>query len=720
MKSCFRHVLLLLLIAGPTGCGRMSGETAFERGLKQLQERNYKSAINLLNQSIEKRPEHEDNARAWNYLGLAWHGLKDPRQAEKAFSESMRLDPTYFPTSYNQGILKLNADEQSIAEHYLEEASALDGEDLRANLQLGNMYLQRGQIQKADTQFLKALERARIEDRPRILSFRALGYLQEKRDDMAVRLLQDAIDLDPEYPPALFNLAQIFDKIQTNPKNAIHFYRRFLATGKDSIRREWAQTRLRALGKSSAPETASDSKAELHGESASDNPLQADAGERPSTPTKTRRSRVDALLANARQEAKGGNRDLALGLCVQAANMAGADGQLDQAEAAFRQAVQMHPDHPKAHFFLGRFLTQNGQPAAAIPVLNRALELKPDWSLAQLQKADAALATGNDQLHVISLRAVVDTDPENPDALWRLANYFVEVRPLSAYDHFRTFLQQFPDDPRAAEAKEHLIHLKSRLKDQVAALEPEPDPSPGASAGSRLRHETTSIRPVVVQSAGSPGQEVPRLAVGAFKSEKTLRPRGTPVPRTESGDEDERSGPNLKLRSDPGLRDTEGTRTKPLTPRKETEVEKFHRLASEAELAGNNSEARRLYLAAIEKNPKHIDSLLKLAMIYHNESNYKSANTYYFQALALDPGLYEAHYLLALIRDAEENYPGAIIQLENVLRLKPDHADAHYALGTTYNSMGNTTKATSYFEKFLKLAPDHANAGVVRAWLKEN
>ena len=63
-------------------------------------------------------------------------------------------------------------------------------------------------------------------------------------------------------------------------------------------------------------------------------------------------------------------------------------GDLPRAEHLYRHALQLDPAHADAWHGLGLVACQRGQPQAALPLLDRALALRPDGSVAYEGPAD--------------------------------------------------------------------------------------------------------------------------------------------------------------------------------------------------------------------------------------------------------------------------------------------------------------------------------------------
>ncbi len=88
-------------------------------------------------------------------------------------------------------------------------------------------------------------------------------------------------------------------------------------------------------------------------------------------------------------------------------NAAGAVGPLETAAAA-------DPRRPEAHAMLGLALEQVGRSAEAVAQFTAAVELRPDFTAARFNLANAQLRTGNLDAAIRNLRQVVSADPNDP------------------------------------------------------------------------------------------------------------------------------------------------------------------------------------------------------------------------------------------------------------------------------------------------------------------
>jgi general secretion pathway protein A len=101
-------------------------------------------------------------------------------------------------------------------------------------------------------------------------------------------------------------------------------------------------------------------------------------------------------------------------------------GQLDEAIAAFREAVLLEPDYVNALFNLGVALLEKGEPLDAVAALRKATALAPDHGLAHRTLGIALRQSGDLAAAAAALRRAVDLSPMDAVALRHLANVLRE------------------------------------------------------------------------------------------------------------------------------------------------------------------------------------------------------------------------------------------------------------------------------------------------------
>jgi len=133
-------------------------------------------------------------------------------------------------------------------------------------------------------------------------------------------------------------------------------------------------------------------------------------------------------------------------------------GHAEEARAHFRLAVERHSDDPNALFYLAHLDHEAGVPAKQVlPLLDRALALKPDMPDARLELALLAANEGEFARALAALQKLTAPRPENAFA----AVY------TQAYCH--AHLEQFPE-ARAAAERARTLARNERDRAQVTEL----------------------------------------------------------------------------------------------------------------------------------------------------------------------------------------------------------------------------------------------------------
>lgn len=96
-------------------------------------------------------------------------------------------------------------------------------------------------------------------------------------------------------------------------------------------------------------------------------------------------------------------------------------GRLDEAIAAFREAVELEPNYPAALFNLGVSLLEKGQAPEAVDVLRRATSISPDDGMAQRSLGIALRESGKLAEALAALQRALELTPNDELALRHLA-----------------------------------------------------------------------------------------------------------------------------------------------------------------------------------------------------------------------------------------------------------------------------------------------------------
>jgi Tfp pilus assembly protein PilF len=126
-------------------------------------------------------------------------------------------------------------------------------------------------------------------------------------------------------------------------------------------------------------------------------------------------------------------------------------GHLDEALAQFQSLVADYPDDVETLNNFGFALLQSGRPAAAVPVLARAVELRGSHTGARVNLAKASVAAGNVPAAIQQLDSVIARDADDPAAYFYLAAIYAG-----------TAGPQFQDPARAVAMAARAVQLSPR------------------------------------------------------------------------------------------------------------------------------------------------------------------------------------------------------------------------------------------------------------------
>lgn len=126
-------------------------------------------------------------------------------------------------------------------------------------------------------------------------------------------------------------------------------------------------------------------------------------------------------------------------------------GELAEAEARYREALALAPDHAGLLTLLGLLLVDRGSIDAAVETLEHARDLAPAFAPVQLAIGSAYAAAGHDDLAITAMETAIKLDASSTIPLERLArHHIVAGRPREAIGLLRRILRR---DPAHAQAR---------------------------------------------------------------------------------------------------------------------------------------------------------------------------------------------------------------------------------------------------------------------------
>lgn len=219
-----------------TACGP-AGPRNVIKGEKLLRKGDYQGAIEKLEAATSQLAQDPApvQAQAWNFLGLAYQSAGQPAPALKAYQQALKLDRNLAEADYNMGVLQLEQKNYPAAVDPLTTYVTLRPNDPEGLTKLGTVQLHWStkitgvEKQRRLDAAKKYFESARnLQPSAEIDNALGVVHLQRNRPLDAQKEFKSALQRDPNYAPAVLNLAIIAHQYQHDHKLALQKYREYL------------------------------------------------------------------------------------------------------------------------------------------------------------------------------------------------------------------------------------------------------------------------------------------------------------------------------------------------------------------------------------------------------------------------------------------------------------------------------------------------------------
>jgi arylsulfatase A-like enzyme/Tfp pilus assembly protein PilF len=134
-------------------------------------------------------------------------------------------------------------------------------------------------------------------------------------------------------------------------------------------------------------------------------------------------------------------------------------------------------------------------------------------------------------------------------------------------------------------------------------------------------------------------------------------------------------------------------------------VEALYELARVERAVGQDQRAGATLRLALERDSKHLPSLVGLATLHAVRKEHEAARPYFDRALAIAPNNAEVLYNVAIWHLQDQDTGAAISRLEQALRAAPQHGEAHYVLGKLLDEAGDAEGARTHLAAARRLLP---------------
>lgn len=238
----------LLLITMFFGCGERSGEKEYNKAMASWRGGDLVRAQGQLEKAIRKLSGHEKKSVANNQLGIILWNLDKPDQAIAVFSESCRLAEQLTGANQNLGLALYHAGELEQAEFELTKILNEQPTNSIVRSALGMIKMQKKDWKSAAKEIASNLRTN--PNNPAGQNALALTELHmNKNSDVAVKRLKQLVSAYPDYAPAAYNLAVIYDQWLPNNSAARGWYKQYLQkAGAEGAHADIAQQAIARLG----------------------------------------------------------------------------------------------------------------------------------------------------------------------------------------------------------------------------------------------------------------------------------------------------------------------------------------------------------------------------------------------------------------------------------------------------------------------------------------
>ncbi len=243
-------LLGLTVISGGMGCAP-SGTRALLKGEELVEQGKYAEAVKHFEKATEEFP---DNAKAWNHLGLGYQYAGETKKAVEAYQQALTLDRNLTVARYNLGSLHLDQNNFPAAVMELTTFIQLEPKSADGWHKLGVAQM-RTASQVSGAEKNRQLDNAKKSLEysqhlvPSAETLNILGMLQIQRGRAAdaVPIFTAALQQDPEYAPALLNLAVVYHQYLGDKRKALANYQQFLNAAKQAPEVAQVQATVRQL-----------------------------------------------------------------------------------------------------------------------------------------------------------------------------------------------------------------------------------------------------------------------------------------------------------------------------------------------------------------------------------------------------------------------------------------------------------------------------------------
>lgn len=696
------------------GCAP-SGPKALLQGEELVRKGNYEAAITKLKIATDLL---RNDARAWNYLGLAYHGVGQYGEAIISYQRAQQLDQNLAAARYNLGELYLEQGNPVSAADELAIFTALQPKSVEGWVRLGDAHLQNQRLDRAQTSYYTALNLKR--ETPEAFNGLGLILLQRKNPRDAYRYFVEANKYDSNYAPAILNMAVVAQSHLSALPTALTKYREYLAKAPDAPNAGAVQAAIRQLDAELNPRPV---REETRVAVAEQPAAPAPATNRPSPAV----ARTEVSPPKPSNAVPAANTNAAPVLVARtnppaATPIASTATNARPATASNRPAPAPATNKPPVQ-------VAKADVSTAPPASKPATETRPTTETAAASKPAPVRESAPT---VPEEKAVANSNSSQPPQAQTPPPVAVveEEPPLEVVTLEETVIQPAGEiepapEPRTATAPPQVVNAVS-----TAQTSPPPVARVEEPAQPERRGFFQRINPVNLfrsdddeESSKRPMSKVTPLPpdTSAPPTEEPVQP--TPEPATVAlARQPEASAPATPAPTPApapvtGPRYQYGKIRQPVAGDRPTAERLFER-GTGAQGRRDAGGAATFFAAAAEADPSYFAAHYNLGLAGYSAGQWFKALSAFETALVLEPNSAEARYNFALTLQKSGFPVDAARELETLLQQKPEDTRAMLLLGNVYaQDLREIPAARRQYQQVLAREPQHPQATAIRYWL---
>ena len=231
MKKYFRktNLSLLGLFLFLLGCGDPSGQKEYAKAESLARRGELVRAQGEYKKAIRKLAQNEEKAKANNQLALLLWELGKNEEAIQHFKEACRLSNRLSTANQNLAIALFQTQKEAAAELEFRQILNENPEDATALFYLGLIQMHK----KKNSAAISFFSKAQPIQHPEIQTALALAtFKNTPHPGSALNQLKKVLSAFPNYLPAAYNLAVLYEQSLHQPESAKKYYTYYLNRGK--------------------------------------------------------------------------------------------------------------------------------------------------------------------------------------------------------------------------------------------------------------------------------------------------------------------------------------------------------------------------------------------------------------------------------------------------------------------------------------------------------